>query len=117
MITITDVAVSQINKMMSEQEEEINYLRVGVQGGGCSGLTYGMGFETESSENDLTFEKGGLKVLVDKEDASILQGLKIDYKQNMMSGGFTIDNPNAVATCGCGSSFKTATNAGAPEEC
>lgn len=117
MITISDVAISQINKMMNEQEETINYLRVGVQGGGCSGLSYGMGFETEVSENDMTFEQGGLQIVVDKESAPILKGLKIDYKQNMMSGGFTIDNPNAIATCGCGSSFKTATNAGTPEEC
>jgi len=117
MITISEAAVSQINKMMEEQEEEVKYLRVGVKGGGCSGLSYGMGFETEISEDDVTFEQNGLQVVIDKESAPILKGLKIDYKQNMMSGGFTIDNPNAIATCGCGSSFRTATNAGSPEEC
>lgn len=117
MIIISEAAVSQINKMMAEQEEEVKYLRVGVKGGGCSGLSYGMGFETKVSEDDITFEQNGLQVVVDKESAPILKGLKIDYKQNMMSGGFTIDNPNAIATCGCGSSFRTAQNAGTPEEC
>src|SRR5690554_1310817 len=117
MITISEAAVEQINKMMEEQEEEVKYLRVGVKGGGCSGLSYGMGFEAEVSEEDVTFEQNGLQVVIDQESAPILKGLKIDYKQNMMSGGFTIDNPNAIATCGCGSSFRTAQNAGSPEEC
>jgi iron-sulfur cluster assembly protein len=58
-----------------------------------------------------------VKFLIDKQDAPILQGVKIDYKQSMLGGGFTIDNPNAIATCGCGSSFRTSANAGTPEQC
>ncbi|SDZ60446.1 iron-sulfur cluster assembly protein [Evansella caseinilytica] len=117
MLSISDAAVSQVRKMMEEQEEASAFLRVGVQGGGCSGLSYGMGFETEKKDDDTLLEINGLKVVVDQESAPLLQGVAIDYKQNMMGGGFTIENPNAIATCGCGSSFRTATNAGTPEEC
>ncbi|MBU9713015.1 iron-sulfur cluster insertion protein ErpA [Evansella tamaricis] len=117
MIKVTEAAVAQIKKMMEEEEKKDLALRVGVKGGGCSGLSYGMGFETEIAEDDITFEQNGINVVVDKESEGILKGLVIDYKQNMMGGGFTIDNPNAIASCGCGSSFRTATNTGTPEEC
>ncbi|MCM3568145.1 iron-sulfur cluster assembly accessory protein [Neobacillus mesonae] len=103
--------------MMKHNEEEGAFLRVGVQGGGCSGLSYGMGFEHEVKEDDLKSEQFGIQIIVDKESAPILNGTKIDYKESMMGGGFTIDNPNAIASCGCGSSFRTAVNAGTPEEC
>lgn len=116
-ISLTESAALQIKNMMRENEEEGAFLRVAVRGGGCSGLSYGMGFDHEASEEDIQFEQHGIQVLVDKESAPILQGTKIDYKQTMMGGGFTIDNPNAIATCGCGSSFRTATNAGSPEKC
>lgn len=65
----------------------------------------------------LEFEQHGIKILIDEESKPILQDVKIDFKQSMMGGGFTIDNPNAIANCGCGSSFRTAANAGKPEEC
>ncbi|WP_017726403.1 iron-sulfur cluster insertion protein ErpA [Halalkalibacterium ligniniphilum] len=117
MITLTDAAVDRIKDMMKEEEEQNLMLRVGVKGGGCSGLSYGMGFDTDVQEDDTQVEIKGLQVLIDKESASIIKGLVIDYKQNMMGGGFTIDNPNAIATCGCGTSFRTATNAGTPEDC
>jgi iron-sulfur cluster assembly protein len=116
-VQITEAAALQIKDMMKQNEEEGAFLRVGVQGGGCSGLSYGMGFEQEKTEKDLEFEAYGIKVVVNKEDAPILNGTKIDYKQSMMGGGFTIDNPNAIASCGCGSSFRTATVTGTPEEC
>ncbi|MBU8905389.1 iron-sulfur cluster insertion protein ErpA [Desertibacillus haloalkaliphilus] len=117
MITITDAAVDRIKDMMKEEGDDSLLLRVGVKGGGCSGLSYGMGFDKEVSDEDKTFEKSGLNVVVDNESAGILEGVVIDYKENMMGGGFTIENPNAVATCGCGSSFRTAENAGTPEDC
>jgi iron-sulfur cluster assembly protein len=116
-IILTEAAALQIKDMMKHNEEEGAYLRVGVKGGGCSGLSYGMGFDHEVKEDDLQFEQHGIQILVKKEDGAILQGTKIDYKQSMMGGGFTIDNPNAIASCGCGSSFRTATAAGTPEEC
>jgi iron-sulfur cluster assembly protein len=116
-ITITESAANQIKQMMAAEEDENLLLRVGVQGGGCSGLSYGMGFDTEVKEQDTQFDQNGIQVVVDPDSKKILEGTVIDYKQNMMGGGFTIDNPNAIASCGCGSSFKTATNAGTPEEC
>ncbi|WP_082676761.1 HesB/IscA family protein [Shouchella shacheensis] len=117
MITLTDAAVSQIKDMEAEEGEEGLKLRVGVKGGGCSGLSYGMGFDTEKNEDDLEIEVNGLNVLIDGESQPIVKGLVIDYKQNMMGGGFTIDNPNAIASCGCGTSFRTAANVGTPEDC
>ena len=116
-VILTEAAALQIKEMMKANEEENSYLRVSVKGGGCSGLSYGMGFAYEVEEDDAEFEQYGIHVLISKEDAAILQGTKIDYKQSMMGGGFTIDNPNAIASCGCGSSFRTATAAGTPEEC
>nr|WP_175580673.1 MULTISPECIES: iron-sulfur cluster insertion protein ErpA [Bacillus] len=116
-VTITEAAALQIKDMMKEHEEENAFLRVGVKGGGCSGLSYGMGFDHEVSEKDTQFEQQGIKVLVDSESLDIMNGTIIDFKQSLMGGGFTIDNPNAIASCGCGSSFRTATNTGTPEEC
>jgi iron-sulfur cluster assembly protein len=117
MITITESAVDQIKQMMAAEEEKDLFLRVGVKGGGCTGLSYGMGFDSELQEKDTEFDMHGIHVVVDHESKKILEGTVIDFKQNMMGGGFTIDNPNAVASCGCGSSFRTATNAGTPENC
>jgi len=117
LITLTEAAAFQIKDMMKEHDEEGAFLRVGVKGGGCSGLSYGMGFDHENQEDDHVLEQHGITILIDKESALILKGTTIDYKQSLMGGGFTIDNPNAIAQCGCGSSFRTSTNAGTPEEC
>lgn len=116
-VTISEAAAFQIKDMMKQNEEEGSFLRVAVKGGGCSGLSYGMGFEQEVSENDRQDEQHGIKIIINKEDAPILTGVQIDFKQSLMGGGFTIDNPNAIASCGCGSSFRTATAAGTPENC
>ncbi|UCZ55383.1 iron-sulfur cluster assembly accessory protein [Bacillus shivajii] len=117
MIKISEAAATQIKKMMEDEGQKDAYLRVGVQGGGCTGLSYAMGFDSEVNDEDQTLEIQGLKVVVDGESAPALKGVEIDYKQNMMGGGFTLDNPNAIANCGCGASFRTATNAGKPEDC
>ncbi|WP_026567907.1 HesB/IscA family protein [Bacillus sp. UNC41MFS5] len=116
-VILTEAASLHIKEMMKHNEEEGALLRVSVKGGGCSGLSYGMGFERTVNEDDLRLEQFGIQILVDKESAAILQGTKIDYKESMMGGGFTIENPNAIASCGCGSSFRTATATGTPEEC
>jgi iron-sulfur cluster assembly protein len=116
-IVLTEAAALQIKEMIKQNEEEGALLRVSVQGGGCSGLSYGMGFAHEINKEDLHFEQFGIQILVDNESASILQGTKIDFKQSLMGGGFTMENPNAIASCGCGSSFKTASEEGTPEEC
>lgn len=119
MLNISEVAAKKIQEMLVEQQAEGQklYLRVGVKGGGCSGLSYGMGFDTNIEEEDIKLNYHGIDVIVDRESAPMLEGVNIDFKQNMMGGGFTIDNPNAIATCGCGSSFKTKDNEGTPEEC
>lgn len=117
MITLTDSAVAQILSMQEGEDDDSLMLRIGVKGGGCSGLSYGMGFDNEKNEEDTLIQVNGIDVLVDKESEPIVKGLVIDYKQNMMGGGFTIDNPNAIANCGCGSSFRTAVNEGTPENC
>lgn len=116
-VILTEAAALQIKEMIKQNEEEGALLRIAVKGGGCSGLSYGMGFDHEVKEDDLQMEQHSIQILVDKESAAVLKGTKIDYKQSMMGGGFTIDNPNAIASCGCGSSFRTATAEGTPEEC
>lgn len=116
-VEITEAASFQVKEMMRHNEEEGAFLRVAVKGGGCSGLTYGMGFEKERGPDDDLYEQHGLQIIVAKDDAGILKGTVIDYKQSLMGGGFTIENPNAIASCGCGTSFRTATKTGTPENC
>lgn len=117
LLVLTEAAAFQIKDMMKQNNDEQAFLRVAVKGGGCSGLSYGMGIDHEKTAGDLVFEQHGVKILIDKESQPILKGVTIDYKESMMGGGFTIDNPNAISTCGCGSSFRTSTNTGTPEEC
>ncbi|MBM7648531.1 iron-sulfur cluster assembly protein [Bacillus ectoiniformans] len=116
-VTITEAAAYQIKEMMKQNEEEGANLRVTVHGGGCSGLSYGMGFDQEVKEDDTELDQFGIHIVVDKESVDILSGTVIDFKQSLMGGGFTIENPNAIASCGCGSSFRTAKDAGTPENC
>ncbi len=117
MIIVTEQAAFHIQDMIKQSGEDNQYVRLAVQGGGCSGLSYGLGFDNEIKETDQQFEFFGVKFIIDKKDMPILKGVSIDYKESMLGGGFTIDNPNAIATCGCGSSFRTAANAGTPEQC
>lgn len=117
-IDLTEAASYRIKEMQKHNEEESSFLRVLVHGGGCSGLSYGMNFDKNlDEEKDFIDEQHGIKILVTREDAPILMGTKIDYKQSLMGGGFTIDNPNAIASCGCGTSFRTAKVTGTPEVC
>ena len=116
-IILTEAASFQIKTMMQHNEEEGAYLRVAVKGGGCSGLSYGMNFDSQKNEDDLLDEQFGLQIVVSELDAPILKGTKIDYKQSLLGGGFTIDNPNAIASCGCGTSFKAAGRDSTPQSC
>ena len=116
-VIISEAAAYRVKEMMTHNGEEGSMLRVSVNGGGCSGLSYGMGFEHEKKEDDIELIQHGIDIVVSKEDASILNGTTIDYKESLMGGGFTIDNPNAIASCGCGTSFRTAQKAGTPENC
>ncbi len=116
-VTLTKSAAYEVKDMLQQNDMPDGYLKIKVDGGGCTGLTYGMSAEEEPGENDEVLEFYGLKVLVDNYDKPVLEGTTIDFKQSLMGGGFQIDNPNAIASCGCGSSFKTAKVSGTPEEC
>lgn len=116
-VNLTEAAAYEVKSMLESNGMPDGYLKIKVNGGGCTGLTYGMTAEAEAGENDEVLEFYGLKVLVDKYDKPVLEGTTIDFKQSLMGGGFQIDNPNAIASCGCGSSFRTAKVAGHPEDC
>ncbi|MED4603021.1 iron-sulfur cluster insertion protein ErpA [Paenibacillus validus] len=107
MITISETASDKIKEMLAAEESSNLFLRIGVKSGGCSGFSYGMGFDDNQKEDDKVMDIHGLKVVVDAESSKYLYGVEIDFQDAGMGGGFTINNPNAVATCGCGSSFRT----------
>ncbi len=105
MINITDAAASKVHGLLQAQEKPGAMLRVFVSGGGCSGYSYGMTLEEDALEGDQQFQVNGVGVIVDPRSAQYLEGANIDFVDNMMGGGFKIDNPNAASSCGCGSSF------------
>ena len=107
MVTVTAKAAEKILEFMKEEAEAPEYLRVYVQGGGCSGLSYGMGFEKEAEEDDNIIEENGVKVLVDSMSIEHLKGAQVDYIESLMGSGFKINNPNVTKSCSCGSSFST----------
>lgn len=117
MIQISEKASMKISDMMTEDPQNNRFLRLGVEDGGCSGLSYLLAFDAEQSDKDLLIDKDPLKVLIDKNSERFVRGVNIDYKDNPMGGGFTIDNPNARATCGCGSSFRTVDYRGHAKKC
>jgi len=117
-LNITDNARYQIQEMLKEESDNNTRLRFGVKGGGCSGLSYSIGFDQEVNEElDLMEDSNGIPVTIKKFDIPVIEGTTIDYKQNMMGGGFTIDNPNAIISCGCGTSFKAKEREGVPGDC
>ncbi|MBI2838372.1 MAG: iron-sulfur cluster insertion protein ErpA [Acidobacteria bacterium] len=105
MITLTDTAISEVRKLMDQQKVDGLVLRLGVQGGGCSGMSYVMNFDTEVSDEDDIIEQDGVRVVVDKRSHTLLEGVEVDYVSNLMGSGFKFSNPNATKSCGCGSSF------------
>ncbi|ANE45043.1 hypothetical protein SY83_00110 [Paenibacillus swuensis] len=115
MITISESATDKIKEMLAAEETPNMFLRLGVKSGGCTGFSYGMGFDDDQNEQDQELDVNGLKVVVEGESVKYLNGVEIDFKESAMGGGFTINNPNATATCGCGSSFRTADDAGKPD--
>lgn len=105
-ITISDKAVNEIKRLKERDNAPNSYIRVMVVGGGCSGMSYKLGFETaEPAANDKVFEKDGVKVLVDSKSLLYLSGTELDFSDGLTGTGFTFANPNAKRTCGCGSSF------------
>ena len=106
MITVSENAKQHALELMkNENRSADSFIRVGVEGGGCSGFSYGFTLEEEQNEDDFVIEKPGVVVLVDSMSMQYLQGATIDYKEELMGSNFTINNPNATTTCGCGSSF------------
>ncbi|WP_068773929.1 iron-sulfur cluster insertion protein ErpA [Paenibacillus sp. FJAT-26967] len=117
LLKISDEATDKIKEMLEAEENPSLFLRVGVKEGGCSGFSYGMGLDDDQKADDTILDFSGLKVVVDSDSAKYLYGVEIDYKDAGMGGGFTIDNPNAVASCGCGASFKVKGEEGKAEKC
>ncbi len=114
-ITLLPSAVNKFRALLAERNLPDHALRVFVAGGGCSGMQYGMALEREGGEFDHVFEQGGVRVLVDATSMMYLAGATIDYVDNLMGGGFRIENPQAVSTCGCGHSFRTTGAGGASD--
>ncbi len=121
MVNVTEAAAEKLSSVMEQKGLDSSHgLRVFVQGGGCGGMQYGMTFEDSPREDDNVYEQHGLKVIVDPTSLFYIEGANIDYVDNLMGGGFHIDNPQAVSACGCGSSFRTAqthTGEEVPETC
>lgn len=104
-VILTERAVNQIKKIKKEENLDENlYLRVAVEGGGCSGLSYKLGFDIKT-DDDHTVESQGMEVIIDEKHIIYLKGIKIDYPDGLDARGFTFDNPNASESCGCGTSF------------
>jgi iron-sulfur cluster assembly protein len=117
MISLTATAVEQLKQLIEKQGDEKTALRVFVSPGGCSGFQYGMALDTETQEGDEVLEQDGIRVYVDEYSVNYLDGAEIDYVDGLMGAGFTVYNPNAVSTCGCGHSFQTADHAGQAQQC
>jgi iron-sulfur cluster assembly protein len=109
MITLTDRGAQKVHEFMAQQERvaEMGGLRVGVRGGGCSGFQYQLAFD-ERRDNDEVFESHGIRLLVDRTSLPYLRGSEVDYLDGLEGAGFQVNNPNVVAACGCGSSFRVA---------
>ena len=105
MITLTDTAAVKVRDLIEAEGEENLALRVAVRPGGCSGFSYEMFFDSEVVDDDVTLDYQGVKVVVDPSSAQLLEGATLDYKDGLNQAGFSIDNPNAQRTCGCGQSF------------
>jgi len=109
MIEITDKGAQKVHEFLASQQADVTMagLRVGVRGGGCSGFQYQLAFD-EQRDSDVVFESHGLKLLVDGESLQFVRGSTIDYEESLQGAGFKVNNPNVVAACGCGSSFRVA---------
>jgi len=107
LVVLTDKAVEMVKDAMQREGLAGYGIRIGVQGGGCSGFQYSMDFEEKAKDGDITLEQAGIKLYVDSMSSMYLQGVTVDYVQGLQGAGFKFNNPNAKNTCGCGSSFST----------
>ncbi|HVA03736.1 MAG TPA: iron-sulfur cluster insertion protein ErpA [Acidimicrobiales bacterium] len=104
-ITLTDSAITKVTDLLAQEGNDALALRVAVRPGGCSGYSYEMFFDSESSDDDVVTTQGTVKVVVDSASADLLKGATLEYNDGLQGAGFNISNPNATRTCGCGSSF------------
>jgi iron-sulfur cluster assembly protein len=116
-LSLTDAAAGKLREITASEPNPETGLRVYVYSGGCSGFRYGMMIEDAPTADDQVLEASGIRVYVDTKSIDLLRGSQIDYVDTLMGAGFTVNNPNAVAACGCGSSFRTAESAGSPGAC
>ena len=105
MITLTDAATTKVDELIKDEAEGDLALRVAVRPGGCSGFSYEMFFDTDIADDDQTVTYGDVRIVVDPSSSMLLEGATLDYKDGLDQSGFSIDNPNAQKTCGCGQSF------------
>jgi iron-sulfur cluster insertion protein len=104
-ITISDSAARRIAALKAQEAAEGAFLRIAVSGGGCSGFQYGLSFDEDTSPDDVVFEHGGIRVVVDDVSLDLLNGSEVDFVEDLMGASFQIKNPNAASSCGCGNSF------------
>ncbi|MDQ4048735.1 MAG: iron-sulfur cluster insertion protein ErpA [Actinomycetota bacterium] len=110
MVTLTDIAADKVRAFLTQQQTETGDevgLRVGVRGGGCSGFQYALALD-EKRDDDHVFDHQGIRLLVDPASLQYVDGSQVDYTESLMGSGFEVNNPNVVAACGCGSSFRVA---------
>jgi iron-sulfur cluster assembly protein len=117
LVTLSDAAAAKLTELTKEETDANVGLRVYVYSGGCSGYRYGMMLEDQPTPEDIKVTSQGINVYVDPQSTQLLQGSEIDYVDTLMGAGFTVNNPNAVSGCGCGSSFRTEESAGSPGGC
>jgi iron-sulfur cluster assembly protein len=117
LVALSEAAAAKLQELTAGEANPDTGLRVYVYSGGCSGFRYGMMLEDQPTPEDVTVESRGIKVYVDQQSTQYLMGSEIDYLDTLMGAGFTVNNPNAVSGCGCGSSFRTAESAGSPGAC
>ncbi|WP_106767465.1 HesB/IscA family protein [Paenibacillus faecalis] len=117
MIHISQVATNKINEILLGSEHQNPFLRVGVEEGGCSGLSYTLVVDEEQKDGDLVLNQENFKIVVHKDSLLFIDGLTIDYEERGMLGGFTMDNPNAKVSCGCGASFRISNYRGKVQKC
>ena len=115
-LSITPTASDKVHELLAQENDPSLGLRIFVAGGGCSGLQYGMTLD-EEQDGDTVITQGDFKVLVDEMSLGYINGSQVDYVDSLMGAGFTVNNPNAVSSCGCGHSFKTASGGGDARSC
>lgn len=117
LVALSEAAATKLTELTVAENNPAIGLRVYVYSGGCSGFRYGMMLEDQPTPEDVTIVSRGINVYVDQQSTQYLGGAEIDYLDTLMGAGFTVNNPNAVSGCGCGSSFRTAESAGSPGAC